>query len=64
MINVLEGVVKGTNMASFNYRLEIAQKMAKPDTSKEDEDISNEHSKINTETIDLNDTQIKNIYVS
>ena len=64
LINVLEGVVEGTNMAILKYQLEIAQKIAKPDTSKEVQGISSEHSKINAEEIDLNDTQIKNIYVS
>ena len=64
MINVLEGVVEGINMATLKYQLDIAQKIVKTDTSKEDEGISNEHSKINAAEIDLNDAQIKNIYVS
>ena len=69
MINVLWGIVVGVNEEYLLHQLNMAKKVVHSDTIKKDEDmsdetISNEDSLIDAEKIDLNEREIRKIYVS
>ena len=69
MIRVLEGLVDGVNEENLLCQLDLAKEIRQSDTIKmdeetSDENISSEDSLIDTEKIDINEREIKKIYVS
>ena len=69
MIRVLEGLVDGVNEENLLYQLNLAKEIRQSDTMKmdeetSDENISSEDSLIDAEKIDINEREIKKIYVS
>ena len=69
MIKVMQGLVDGVNEEYLLHQLDMAKNVVHSDTIKMDEDmsdelISNEDSLIDAEEIDVNEREIKNIYVS
>ena len=69
MIKVMQGLVDGVNEEYLLHQLDMAKNVVHSDTIKMDEDmsdelISNEDSLIDAEEIDVNEREIRNIYVS
>ena len=69
MIKVMRGFVDGVNEEYLLHQLDMAKKVMQSDTIKMDEDmsdklISNEDSLIDAEKIDVNEREIRKIYVS
>ena len=60
MIEVIRGIVDGTQEEYLIRLLDLA----KSDSIQEDEVVSKEDSKIDAQNIDLNEEEIKSIYVS
>ena len=60
MIEVIRGIVDGTQEEYLICLLDLA----KSDSIQEDEVVSKEYSKIDAQNIDLNEEEIKSIYVS
>ena len=69
MIKVMQGLVDGVNEEYLLHQLDMAKNVVHSDTIKMDEDmsdelISNEDSLIDAEGIDVNEREIRKIYVS
>ena len=69
MIKVMQGFVDGVNEEYLLHQLDMAEMVVQSDTKKMDEDmldetISNEDSLIDAEKIDVNEREIRKIYVS
>ena len=69
MIKVMQGFVDGVNEEYLLHQLDMAKNVVQSDTIKMDEDmsdelISNEDSLIDAEEIDLNEMEIRKMYVS
>ena len=60
MIEVIRGIVDGKQEEYLIRLLDLA----KSDSIQEDEVVSKEYSKIDAQNIDLNEEEIKSIYVS